>query len=54
MTGRQIYLLWLARDDFLASVQMGTVEDVHKAEMYHITFSIKGGLWMHCQPRLAA
>ncbi len=42
------------QDTMPVPVQMGTLEDVHKAEMYHITFSIKGGLWMHCEPRSAS
>jgi len=34
-------------------MQMGTAEDVRKAEVYRITVSHKDGLWMYCQPRHA-
>ena len=35
-------------------MQMGTAEDVRKAEVYRITVSHKDGLWMYCQPRHGA
>ena len=34
-------------------VQMGSAEDMRKAEVYRITVSLKDGLWMHCHPRAA-
>ena len=34
-------------------MQMGSAEDMRKAEVYRITVSLKDGLWMHCHPRTA-
>ena len=40
---------WLCAD----AMQMGSAEEMRKAEVYRITVSLKDGLWMHCHPRPA-
>ena len=39
--------------DGYACMQMGTAEDIRRAEVYRITVSLKDGLWMYCLPRCA-